>query len=140
MSQRTHRLDSQIQQELMGLMQREMKDPRLGFATVTRVTTARDLGHVTAWVSVYGDEEERARSMAALDDATPWLRRRLGERLRLRHVPALSMRRDDSIQAGDQVLPLLHQLEDSNEDEEARHGQESPARDRRPGADEEFRA
>src|SRR2546421_10371388 len=104
MSQRTDRLDSQIQQELMGLLQREMKDPRLGFATVTRVTTARDLGHVTVWVSVYGQEEERTRSMAALEDATPWLRRRLAERLRLRHVPALVMRRDDSIEAGGPAL------------------------------------
>lgn len=115
MSQRTNRLDRQIQHELMELMQREMKDPRLGFATVTRVATARDLGHVTAWVSVYGPEEDRRRSMAALDDATPWLRRRLGERLRLRHVPALAMRRDDSIEAGDRVLRLLHEVETAGE-------------------------
>jgi ribosome-binding factor A len=121
MSQRTDRLDRQIQQELMGLLQREMKDPRLGFATVTRVTTARDLGHVTVWVSVYGQEEERTRSMAALEDATPWLRRRLGERLRLRHVPALVMRRDDSIEAGDRVLRLLHEVE-GNEAEGADAG------------------
>src|SRR5690242_8196662 len=111
MSQRTDRLDSQIQQELMGLMQREMKDPRLGFATVTRVATSRDLGHVTAWVSVYGGDDERTRSMAALADATPWLRRKLGERLTLRHTPALSLRYDDSIEAGDRVLRLLHELE-----------------------------
>src|SRR5512146_2953663 len=107
MSQRTDRLDSQIQQELMGLLQREMKDPRLGFATVTRVETARDLGHVTAWVSVLGSDDERAATMTALDDATPWLRRKLGERLRLRHVPVLSVRRDDSIETGDRVLRLL---------------------------------
>jgi ribosome-binding factor A len=111
MSQRTDRLDKQIQHELMDLLQREMKDPRLGFATVTRVATAKDLGHVTVWVSVYGQEEERGRSMAALEDATPWLRRRLGERLRLRHVPALAMRRDESIEAGDRVLRLLHEVE-----------------------------
>jgi ribosome-binding factor A len=109
---RTDRLDSQIQQELMELMQREMKDPRLGFATVTRVATSRDLGHVTAWVSVYGDEADRARSMAALDDATPWLRRKLGERLRMRHVPELALRRDESIEAGDRVLRLLRELEE----------------------------
>ena len=109
---RTDRLDSQIQQELMELLQREMKDPRLGFATVTRVATSRDLGHVTAWVSVYGDEAERARSMSALDDATPWLRRKLGERLRMRHVPELALRRDESIEAGDRVLRLLRELED----------------------------
>lgn len=112
MSQRTDRLDSQIQQELMELLQREMKDPRLGFATVTRVQTARDLGHVTAWVSVLGSEEERSGSMAALADATPWLRRKLGERLRLRHVPVLTVRRDDSIESGDRVLRLLREIEE----------------------------
>jgi ribosome-binding factor A len=114
MSQRTERLDRQIQQELMGLLQREMKDPRLGFATVTRVATSRDLGHATVWVSVYGSEEERHRSMAALDDATPWLRRKLGERLRLRHVPELAMRRDDSIEAGDRVLRLLREISEEH--------------------------
>ena len=129
MSQRTDRLDRQIQHELMELLQREMKDPRLGFATVTRVATAKDLGHVTVWVSVYGEEEERVRSMSALEDATPWLRRRLGERMRLRHVPELAMRRDDSIEAGDRVLRLLREVEagggasagdsPSNEDHEA---------------------
>src|SRR5947207_5486356 len=111
MSQRTERLDSLIQQELMELLQREMKDPRLGFATITRVSTTRDLRHVTAWVSVYGDEEARTRSMAALFDATPWLQRQLGQRLRLRHVPALAVRPDDSIEAGDRVLRLLHEVE-----------------------------
>jgi ribosome-binding factor A len=108
---RTNRLDSQIHQELMELLQREMKDPRVGFATVTRVATARDLGHVTAWISVYGDENERQRSMHALQDATPWLRRKLAERLHLRRVPELSLRRDDSIEAGDRVLKILHDLE-----------------------------
>jgi ribosome-binding factor A len=112
MSQRTDRLDSQIQQELMDLLQREMKDPRVGFATITRVETARDLGHARVWVSVLGDDEEQARSLDALRDATPWLRRRLGERLRLRHVPQLSVRRDDSIETGDRVLRILRELED----------------------------
>jgi ribosome-binding factor A len=111
MSQRTHRLDSQIQQELMDLLQREMKDPRIGFATITRVETARDLGHARVWVSVYGTDEEQSRSMDALRVATPWLRRRLGERLHIRHVPELSMRRDESIESGDRVLRILRELE-----------------------------
>jgi ribosome-binding factor A len=112
MSQRTARLDSQIQQELMELIQREMKDPRLGFATITRVETARDLGHARVWVSVLGTEEEQTRSLDALRDAAPWMRRRLGERLRVRHVPELSVRRDESIESGDRVLRLLRELED----------------------------
>lgn len=114
-AKRTDRLDSQIQHELMELLQREMKDPRLGFTTVTRVETARDLGHVTAWVSVLGTDEERDATMAALGDATGWLRRRLGERLQLRHVPVLALRRDDSIEAGDRVLRLLQQIEEEQE-------------------------
>lgn len=111
MSQRTQRLDSQIQQELMELLQREMKDPRVGFATITQVETAADLGHARVWVSVYGSEEEKERSMEALRVATPWLRRQLGARLRLRKVPQLSLRRDDSIETGDRVLRILHELE-----------------------------
>jgi ribosome-binding factor A len=111
MSQRTQRLDSQIQQELMGLLQREMKDPRVGFATITRVETAGDLGHAKVWVSVYGSEEEKAQSMEALRVATPWLRRQLGSRLRLRKVPQLSLRRDESIESGDRVLRILRELE-----------------------------
>ncbi|HET7686014.1 MAG TPA: 30S ribosome-binding factor RbfA [Candidatus Limnocylindria bacterium] len=111
MTQRTDRLDSQIQQELMQLLQREMRDPRLGFATITRVETARDLGHARVWVSVYGDEEAREASMAALHDATPWLRRKLAERLTMRSIPQLSLRRDDSIESGDRVLRLLREIE-----------------------------
>jgi ribosome-binding factor A len=110
-SQRTSRLDSQIQHELMGLFQREMKDPRVGFATITRVETAADLGHVRVWISVYGSEEDKVRSMDALRAATPWLRRELGQRLQLRKVPQLSLRRDDSIESGDRVLRILQELE-----------------------------
>jgi ribosome-binding factor A len=111
MSQRTDRLDSQFQQELMGLLQREMKDPRIGFATITRVETARDLGHARVWVSVYGSDEERDKSLAALRAAAPWLRRRLGELLKLRHVPELTVKLDESIASGDKVLRILHELD-----------------------------
>jgi ribosome-binding factor A len=114
MSQRTDRLDSQIRQELMDLLQREMKDPRLGFATITRVETARDLGHARVWVSVLGTDMERERTMAALRVATPWLRRKLGERLSLRHVPELTVREDDSIESGDRVLRIIQELEEGS--------------------------
>lgn len=118
MSQRIDRLDSQIRQELMELIQREMKDPRVGFATITRVETARDLGHARVWVSVLGSEEERAQSLQALRDAAPWLRRRLAERLRVRQVPALTIRFDDSIESGDRVLRLLNELQSEQADRE----------------------
>ena len=112
MSQRTDRLDSQIRAELAELLQREMKDPRVGFATITRVETARDLGTARVWVSIMGTPDERTRTMKALTDAAPWLRRQLGDRLTLRHVPQLVIRQDDSIEAGDRVLRLLRDLEE----------------------------
>jgi ribosome-binding factor A len=112
MSQRTDRLDSQIRSELMELLQREMKDPRIGFATVTRVETARDLGSARVWVSILGTDEEREKTMTALTAAAPWLRRRLAERLTIRHMPQLVIRHDDSIEAGDRVLKLLRELDE----------------------------
>jgi len=111
MSQRTQRLNSQLQQELMQLLQREMKDPRIGFATVTGVETAPDLSSARVWVSVLGSEEERAESLRALSAAAPWLRRQLGERLHIRTIPQLLIRRDESIESGDRVLKLLRQIE-----------------------------
>ena len=116
MSQRTNRLDSQIRAELMELLQREMKDPRVGFATVTRVETARDLGSARVWVSVLGTPEEQQAALAALIDAAPWLRRQLGDRLTLRHIPQLVIRHDDSIEAGDRVLRILKELGEERSD------------------------
>ncbi len=112
MSQRTDRLDSQIRAELMELLQRQMKDPRIGFATVTRVETARDLGSARVWVSVLGSAEEQGAAMKALVAAAPWLRRQLGERLTLRHVPELHIRHDDSMESGDRVLRILREIEE----------------------------
>jgi ribosome-binding factor A len=112
MSQRTDRLDSQIRAELMDLIQREMKDPRIGFVTVTRVETARDLGSARVWVSVLGTPDEQTAAVKALESAAPWLRRQLGERLKIRHVPQLNVRHDDSIEAGDRVLRILRELEE----------------------------
>jgi ribosome-binding factor A len=111
-SQRTDRLDSQIRADLMQILQREMADPRVGFATVTRVDTAPDLTQARVWVSVYGPDADQAKTLVALTDAAGWLRRRLGERLSIRHIPRLVFRADDSIASGDRVLKLLNALDE----------------------------
>lgn len=115
MTQRTDRLDSQIRAELMDLLQRELADPRVGFATITRVETAPDMRSARVWVSIYGDEDARSASMTALADAAPWLRHRLAQRLHVRRVPELLMRHDDSIAAGDRVLRLLRGIDEERE-------------------------
>ena len=113
MSQRTDRLDSQIRTELMDILQRELADPRVGFATVTHVETAPDLTQARVWVSVFGTEAQREQTMAALADAAGWMRRRLAERLAIRRVPRLVFRADESIAGGDRVLRLLRDLDES---------------------------
>jgi ribosome-binding factor A len=111
LSKRTDRLDSQIRAELMQIFQREMADPRVGFATVTRVHTSPDLTLSQVWVSVYGPDADMGTTVKALTDAAGWLRRRLGERMTMRRVPRLEFKADDSIASGDSVLRILRDLE-----------------------------
>ena len=117
LSQRTDRLDSQIRAELMQIFQRDMADPRIGFATVTRVHTSPDLTLAQVWVSVYGPDADSGTTIKALTDAAGWLRHRLGERLTIRKVPRLEFRADESIASGDNVLRILRDLDTEEGDE-----------------------
>ena len=113
MSQRTDRLDSQIRAELTELLQREMKDPRVGFATITRVETARDLGSREGLGQHHGHRGAGARRPCkALTRPRPGCAASSASGCTLRHVPQLVIRHDDSIEAGDRVLRLLRELEE----------------------------
>jgi ribosome-binding factor A len=95
----------------MSIFQREMADPRIGFATVTRVHTSPDLTLAQVWVSVYGPDADQGVTIKALTDAAGWLRHRLGERLTMRKVPRLEFRADESIASGDRVLRILQDID-----------------------------
>ncbi len=110
MSERTRRVDHLLQEEISAIIQRDVHDPRVGFVTITSVETTRDLQHATVYVSVIGDEQERKATMAALGRAMPFVRHGLGK-LRLRRVPALHLREDDSVERGTRVMQLLDQVE-----------------------------
>ena len=107
MTQRTDRIDELLRQEIGAILSREVADPRIGFATVTKVETAPDLGHARVWVSVIGQRGERTETIAALEHAMPFVRHELGGRLRLRRIPVLHVRLDDTIERGTRVLQLL---------------------------------
>ena len=98
MSQRTERLDELLRQEIGAMLEREIADPRLGFATVTQVETDPDLRHARVWVSVIGGSDERSKTLVALEHAMVFIRRELGTRLRLKRIPDLHVRLDDSIE------------------------------------------
>lgn len=115
MSQRTERVDELLRQEIGTILGREAKDPRIGFATITEVETTPDLRHARVWVSVIGSAEERERTLVALQHAMHFVRRELGPRLRLKRIPELHVRLDDSMERGTRVLHLLDELERGHE-------------------------
>ncbi len=93
------------------LIQRGMKDPRLGFVTVTRAEVSPDLHHAKIFVSILGTPEEQEASMQALASAAGFLRHELGSRLTMRYIPSLQFRSDISIAHSDRIAQLLNQLE-----------------------------
>ncbi len=111
MSQRTDRVDELLRQEIAALLAKEVADPRIGFATITDVETSPDLRHAKVWVSVIGQKADRDETLRALADAMPFIRHELGKRLRIKRIPDLHVKLDDSAERGTRVLHLLQELE-----------------------------
>ena len=112
MTQRTDRVDELLRQEIGQLLARDVADPRIGFATITDVETTPDLRHAKVWVSVIGTEAERSAAVAALAHAMPFIRHELGVRLRIKRIPELHVRLDDTSERGTRILRLINELED----------------------------
>ena len=111
MSRRTDRLNSLLRDELSVLIQREVRDPRVGtLVSVTAVETATDLQTARVFVSVLGDKKEREASVKALNTASGFLRKKLSERVEMRQVPSLQFMADKSIEEGQKLLALIDQV------------------------------
>ncbi len=93
------------------MLAREIADPRVGFVTITKVETTPDLRHAKVWASVIGSEAERDAALTALGHAMPFVRHQLGGRLRLKRIPELHVRADDTFERGTRILSLLGDLE-----------------------------
>ena len=110
-NRRIDRINDLLRSEIAELISREIKDPRLaGLISVTEVDTTTDLRHAKVFVSVFGTEEERASSLAALKSATGFLRREVAQRITFRHMPELEFHLDSSIEQGDKIMRLLRQV------------------------------
>ncbi|HKW23130.1 MAG TPA: 30S ribosome-binding factor RbfA [Ktedonobacterales bacterium] len=112
---REDQLSGAITRELSDLMRTRMKDPRIGFASITGVELSHDLRYAKVYVSVMGSPEEQRETMRGLDSANGFLRRELAQRLTIRHVPEISFRLDESIARGARVLDLLKQVEQESD-------------------------
>ena len=107
---RQDQLGEVIGQELSDLIRTRMKDPRVGFASITDVEVSADLRHAKVFVSVMGSEDEQQASLASLNHANGFLRHELAQRLTIRHTPEIAFRLDTSIARGTHVLDLLNQV------------------------------
>jgi ribosome-binding factor A len=107
---RTVRLGEQIRQDLTELLVRRVHDPGIGFITLTRVRVTEDLQQARVFYTTLAEGAEAQKTARALERATPYLRRALAERLRLRRVPELSFAVDVSIANQARVEELLEQI------------------------------
>ena len=120
---RAARVGDQIRAELAELLTREVHDPGIGFLTFTHVKVSPDLQQARAYYTTLGDDQARRESARALERATPFLRRHIGRRLRLKRVPELTFSFDESIEKNDRIERILQQLNSE------RAGEPAPTRD-----------
>jgi ribosome-binding factor A len=103
-------LDELLREEISSVIRREVDDPRIGFLTITDVEVTSDLSHANVWVSVIGSPEEKKQTLRALSHAMPFVRQRLGK-LRLRRIPDLHVKEDETAARGTRLLQILEELE-----------------------------
>lgn len=109
---RAERLARQIRNEIAELLARGLKDPRIGFATVTRVELSGDLHHARVGVSVLGSVEAQQASLEGLSSAAGYIRHEMGHRLRLRYAPELTFVLDRGAEDSQRIETLLQKLKE----------------------------
>ena len=108
---RQTRIGDQIRVELAELLARQVQDPGIGFLTLTHVKVTPDLQQARVYYTTIGDEAARRETRKALGRATPFLRRQIGQRLRLKRVPELDFFFDESVEKQDRIEKILQDLE-----------------------------
>jgi ribosome-binding factor A len=107
MNDRMRRVNEAMREVLSDALTQDLKDPRVGFVTVTAVETSPDLRHATVFVSVLGDDTVREETIAGLQSAHGYLQRRVASELRIKHTPQLQFAEDDTVRRADRIERLL---------------------------------
>lgn len=115
---RSDRVGEMIHKELSLLFNRGLKDPRIGFVTLTAVDVTADLSIAKVYYTVIGDEQARRETAKGLEKATPYIRRQLSQQLRMRHTPSLMFKYDTSIEYGQHIDSLLKDIADEQDDDQ----------------------
>ncbi len=107
---RAARVSDQMKEEIADILMRKIKDPRIGFVTVTDVEVADDLRNAKVFVSIYGGD--KAKTLDGLESASVFIRSELGKRMRMKFVPELLFRFDNTIEQGARIMQLLRTIEE----------------------------
>jgi ribosome-binding factor A len=107
MADRMRRVNEAVREVVSARIAEGLRDPRIGFVTVTAVETSPDLRHARVWVSVLGSEEERAASLEGLESAHGVLQQAVAGELRMKRTPTLQFVFDESIDRGMRITELL---------------------------------
>ncbi|MBD8031797.1 MULTISPECIES: 30S ribosome-binding factor RbfA [Solibacillus] len=110
MSLRSNRVGEQMKKEITEIIARKIKDPRVGFVTVTDVAVTGDLQQATVYITSLGNDRERSETLQALEKASGFIRSEVGSRIRLRRTPELAFEFDTAIEYGNKIDALLRGL------------------------------
>lgn len=110
-SRRRRQVGDLLRDEISFIIQRGLKDPRVGFASITRVDVSADIRYATAYVSVFGTDEEQSESLVALNNAAGYIRHELAPKLSLRSVPVIRFTLDRSMEHAENVQRLLSEID-----------------------------
>lgn len=110
---RAQRVEGLVLEEISKILQNKINDPRIGFATITKVTMSDDLRIAKVFVSIMGNEKEKKNSLKGLHSATGFIRKKLGQRVHLRRVPELVFKLDDSMEKSAKILNILSDLKEA---------------------------
>ena len=111
---RVRRLGELLKEEISEILLKEVKDPRIGFVSVTDVEVSGDLRHAKVFVSVYGEESEKTETMEGLKEATGFIRKLIGDRITTYHTPEIIFRYDDSIEHGVYISKLIDEVREED--------------------------
>lgn len=115
MNLRANRVGEQMKKELSDIIGRKLKDPRVGFVTVTDVEVTGDLQQAKVYLTVLGDEEQKKDTLDGLEKAKGFIRSEVGKRIRLRKIPELIFEIDESIEYGNRIETLIKKIHDTDE-------------------------
>ncbi len=107
---RSSRVGEELKREISDIIQNNLKDPRLGFVTVTAVEVSDDLRQAKVFYTVFGQNREKKGSQIALNRAAGFIQQEIGKRIRLKFIPQLSFHYDSSVEYGARIDELLNQI------------------------------